>query len=88
VLAVPVNQFDELRREFGQIGQRFMDHYRFGGRGAGGWTTGRAFGGDPFALDEKDGLVVLTVQSGAVAFDKHDGGSLRGELEGCKINMA
>jgi hypothetical protein len=73
VFAVPVNEFDEVRRELGKIRQRLMDDHRFEARGTRGGTSGRAFGGDAFALHQEDGLVVLAGQARVVAFKEHDG---------------
>jgi hypothetical protein len=87
VFAVPVNEFDEVRREFGKISQRLMDDHRFGARGTSGGTSGRAFGGDASALHQKDGLVVLAGQARVVAFKEHDGQRISEEAGVCKINI-
>ena len=87
-LTVPLDEVDEIRRQFGKIGQRFMDHDRFGGRGSGGRAPRRALGRNAFTLHQEDRLVVFAAQHRVVAFDEHDGGSIRAKRRGCKINMA
>jgi hypothetical protein len=88
VFAVPLDQFDEIGRELGKVGQRFMDDHRFGGGGSGSGAPGRALGRHAFALDQEDGLVLFARQDAAVAFDEHDTWSIGVEREGCNMIIA
>ena len=88
VFAVPLDQFDEIGRELGKVGQRFMDDHRFGGGGSGSGAPGRALGRHAFALDQEDGLVLFARQDAAVAFDEHDGWNIRVERGRRKIYIA
>ena len=88
MFAVPVNEFDEVRRELGKIRPRLMDDHRFEARGTRGGTSGRAFGGDAFARHQEDGLVVLAGQAGVVAFDEHASRRIGDKAAACKIIMA
>src|SRR5439155_18683046 len=86
-LAVPLNEFEEIRRKFGKIGQGFMNHDRFLGGGSGRRAPRRTLGRNALALHQEDRLVVFAAQHGVVALKEHDGWSIRaGEGEG-KINM-
>ena len=73
MLAVPLDELDELGREFGKVGQRFMDHHRLGSGDSRRRAPRRALGRDALALHQKDGLIVFAGQDGAIAFDEHDG---------------
>ena len=86
-LTVPLDEADEIRRQFGKIGQRFMDHDRLGSGGSGGGTPGRALGRDALALHQKDGLVVFAGQDGVIAFDEH-AGSIRAGSRWRKVYIA
>ena len=87
-LAVPLDQFDEIGREFGKVGQRFMDHHRLGSGGSRSGAPGRALGRDAFTLHQKDGLIVFAGQDGTIAFDEHDAGSIGVGREGCNTIIA
>ena len=87
-LTVPLDEVDEIRRQFGKIGQRFMDHDRFGGGGSGGRAPRRALGRNAFALHQEDGLVGFAAQQRVVAFNEHVGQSISAEAGGCKINIS
>src|SRR6266446_4826868 len=65
-----------------------MHHHRFGDRGSGSGTPGRALGSHALALHQQHGLVVFAGQDGAVAFDEHDGWSIRVKRIGRQINIA
>ena len=88
MLAVPLDEFDQIGREFGKVGQRFMDHHRLGSRGSRRRASGRALGLNTLALHQKDGLIVFAGQDGAIAFDEHDGWSIRPEGAACNIIIA
>jgi hypothetical protein len=87
MLAVPLDELDQIGREFGKVGQRFMDHHRLGSGGSRRRAPGRALGRDAFTLHQKDGLIVFTGQDGVIAFDEHDGWSIGAESEVCNINI-
>jgi len=88
MLAVPFDDLDEIRGQFGKIGQRFMNHDRFGSGCSRGGATGRALGRDAFTLHQKDGLIVFAGQDGTIAFDEHDAGSIGVRREGCNTIIA
>ena len=79
---MPLDQFDQIGREFGKVGQRFMDHHRLGSGSARRRASGRALGRDALALHQKDRLIVFASQDGAIAFDEHDAGSIGAERKG------
>ena len=85
MLAVPVDQLDEIGRESGKIGQRLMNDHRSRRERSGGGASRRAFGRDTLALYQQDGLVVFASQDGVIAFDEHDAGSIGAETAGCNI---
>jgi hypothetical protein len=87
-LAVPLDKFDQIWRKFGKIGQSLMNNDRFGGRGSGGGPPRWALGGNAFALNQEDRLVVFAAQHRVVALNEHDGWSIRTDLGEIKINMA
>ena len=72
-LTVPLDEVDEIRRQFGKIGQRFMNHDRFGGGGSGSRAPRRPLARNAFALHQEDGLVGFAAQQRVVAFNEHDG---------------
>src|SRR5437870_7246076 len=86
-LAVPLNEFEEIRRKFGKIGQGFMNHDRFRGGGSGHRAPRRTLGRNALALHQEDRLVVFAAQHGVVALKEHDGWSIRAEEGEGKINM-
>ena len=88
MLAVPLDEFDEIGREFGKVGQCFMDHHRIGSRGSRRRASRRALTRNPLALHQKDGLIVFAGQDGVIAFDEHDGWSIRAERAACNIIIA
>jgi hypothetical protein len=65
-----------------------VDHYRLGSRAPGSGTPRRAFGWDPLALHQEDGLIVFAGQDSVVAFDKHDFWNIRAQVPRRKINIA
>ena len=85
---MPLDQFDEIRRKLGKIGQGFMNHNRFGSGGSGGGAPRWPLGRDAFALHQEDGLVAFAAQQRVVAFNEHSGGSIRAERRERKNNMA
>jgi hypothetical protein len=84
-LAVPLDEVDEIRRQFGEIGQGLMHHNRSRSRSSGSGASRGTLGWDAFALHQKDGLIVFAGQDGAIAFDEHDGGSIGAGREGRNI---
>jgi len=84
MFAVSVNQFDEIGRQLGKIGQRFVDHPPFGRRGASGGTPGPPLGRHALALDQENGLIAFAAEPGAIALNEHDNGSLSGNEMGGK----
>src|SRR5437879_11828236 len=86
-LAVPLNEFEEIRRKFGKIGQGFMNHDRFLGGGCVRRAPRRTVGRNALALHQEDRLVVFAAQHGVVALKEHDGWSIRAEEGEGKINM-
>src|SRR5260370_19970257 len=86
-LAVTLNEFEEIRRKFGKIGQGFMNHDRFRGGGSGRRAPRGTLGRNALALHQKDRLVVFSPQHGVVALKEHDGWSIREEEGKGKINM-
>src|SRR5260370_25539189 len=83
-LAVPLNEFEEIRRKFGKIGQGFMNHDRFRGGGSGRRAPTRTRCRKALALHPKDRLVGFSAQDGGGARKKHDGWSIRAEQGGRK----
>ncbi|MCB1128820.1 MAG: hypothetical protein KDM81_20150, partial [Verrucomicrobiae bacterium] len=67
--AKPLDQFDQLRGQAGEIGQGLMDHDGLGWGTASGRAATGTLGGNAPALDQEDGLVVLGAVPGAIAFD-------------------
>ena len=88
MFAVPFDELDQIGRKLGKIGQRFMDHHRFGGGSPGGGAPGRALGRDALALYQEDGLIVSARQNGAIAFDEHDAGSIGVGRKRCNTIIA
>ena len=87
-MAVPLDEFDQIRRKFGKIGQSLMNNDRFGGWGSGEGPPRRALGRNAFTLHQKDRLVVFAAQHRVVALNEHDGWSIRAERGKIKINVA
>ena len=87
-MAVPLDEVDKIRRQFGQIGQGLMHHDRFRSRSSGSGAPRGTLGRDAFALHQEDRLVVSAAQHRVVAFDEHDGRSIRAEGEESKIYIA
>ena len=54
--------------------------------GSRGGASRRTFGGDAFALHQKDGLVGFAREQGVIAFDEHAEASVRQEGAGGKRN--
>src|SRR5260370_16495398 len=86
-LAVTLNEFEEIRRKFGKIGQGFMNHDRFRGGGSGRRAPRRTLGRNALALHQEDRLVVFAAQHGVVALKEHGGWGLRSGEGGGKINV-
>src|SRR5260370_41998289 len=57
-LAVTLNEFEEIRRKFGKIGQGFMNHDRFRGGGYGRTAPRGTPGRYALALHHKDPTVL------------------------------
>ena len=85
---MPFDEFDQIRRKFGKIGQGFVNHDRFGGRSSGGGPPRRTLGRNAFALHQQDRLVVFATQHRVVAFDEHDSASIGSDGGKDKINNA
>jgi hypothetical protein len=86
--AVALDELDKLGRKLRKVCQSFVDHYRLGSRAPGSGTPRRAFGWDPLALHQEDGLIVFAGQDSVVAFDEHDVWNIRAQVPRCKINIA
>ena len=87
-LAVPLDEVNQIGRQLGKIGQSFMHHDRPGSGGSGSGTPRRPLARNALALDQENGLVAFATQHRVVAFNEHDGVSIRAELEERKIYVA